>query len=53
MIQQDLKTLPMKSEILDNKIGKVAPMSVFMELDNMSPKELMDAYIEYGGSKFR
>lgn len=50
---KDLKTLLMKSEILDNKIGKVAPMSVFMELDNMSPKELMDAYIEYGGSKFR
>ena len=50
---EDLKTLLMKSEILDNKIGKVAPMSVFMELDNMSPKELMDAYIEYGGSKFR
>ena len=50
---KDLKTLLMKAEILDNKIGKVAPMSVFMELDNMSPKELMDAYIEYGGSKFR
>ena len=50
---EDLKTLIMKAEILDNKIGKVAPMSVFMELNNMSPKELMDAYIEYGGSKFR
>ena len=49
----ELKESLMKYEILDAHIGKRPPMSIIREIDNLTGKALMDAYIEYGGTKYR
>ena len=49
----EMKESLMKYEILDDHIGKRPPMSIIREIDNLTGEALMDAYIEYGGTKYR
>jgi hypothetical protein len=49
----DLKESLMKYEILDAHIGKRPPMSIIRKIDSLTGEALMDAYIEYGGTKYR
>ena len=49
----EMKESLMKYEILDAHIGKRPPMSIIREIDNLTGEALMDAYLEYGGTKYR
>ena len=52
-MMDDMKESLMKYEILDAHIGKRPPMSIIREIDNLTGEALMDAYLEYGGTKYK